>query len=83
MKMIRKVLLTAAFAATVAGALTGATFRGETKEVDLAATCAAAEWPQIPVGCLDGAKGEEIRYVSADNRIDLASMELRFSVAFQ
>ncbi len=83
MKMIRKTFLVAAFAVTVAAALTGATFRGETKEVDLAATCAAAEWPNIPAACLDGSTGEAIRYVTADNRIDMNKMELRFTVAFQ
>ena len=83
MKTIRKTLLTAAFAATVAGALTGASLRGETKEVDMAATCAAAEWPMIPAGCLEGAPSSDVRYVSADNRLDTPRMQQRFAVAFQ
>jgi hypothetical protein len=83
MKTIRKTLLGLAFAATVAGALTGATFRGETKEVDLAATCATAAWPNIPAACLEGGDGQDVRYVTADNRLDMSEMELRFSVAFQ
>jgi hypothetical protein len=83
MNITRKALLATAFAATVAGALTGATFRGETKEFDLAATCAAAEWPNIPAACLEGSDGKDIRYVTADNRLDMSDMELRFTVAFQ
>jgi hypothetical protein len=83
MKTIRKTLLATAFAATVAGALTGASLRGETKEVDLAATCAAAEWPMIPAACLEGAQSSDVRYVTADNQIDMRAMERRFTVAFQ
>ncbi len=82
MNTLRKILLATAFAATVAGALTGASLRGETKEVDLAATCAAAEWPMIPAGCLDGT-ARDVRYVTADNQIDAREMERRFEVAFQ
>jgi hypothetical protein len=83
MIITRKALLAIAFAVTAAGALTGATFRGETKEVDLAATCAAADWPNIPAACLEGSNGKDVRYVTADNRLDMTEMELRFSVAFQ
>ena len=83
MKTIRKALLATAFAATVAAALTGASLRGETKEVDLATTCAAAEWPMIPAACLNGGPGSEVRYVTADNQIDAREMERRFAVAFQ
>jgi hypothetical protein len=82
MNTIRKALLATAFAATVAGALTGASLRGETKEVDLAATCASAEWPMIPAACLNGGS-DNVRYVTADNRIDARAMEQRFAVAFQ
>ena len=80
MNMLRKTLLSAAFAVTVAGALTGATFRGETKEADLAATCAAANWPNIPAACIEGSNGKDVRFVTADNRFDMTE---RFSVAFQ
>jgi hypothetical protein len=83
MNMIRKALLATAFAATVAGALTGAALRGETKEVDMAAICAAAEWPMIPTACLEGGPAEEVRFVTADNQIDMRAMEQRFTVAFQ
>ena len=83
MNITRKALLAIAFAVTAAGALTGATFRGETKELDLAATCATANWPNIPAACLEGSNGKEIRYVTADNRFDMTEMELRFTVAFQ
>jgi hypothetical protein len=83
MNITRKALLAIAFAVTAAGALTGATFSGESKEVDLAATCAAAEWPNIPAVCLEGSDGKDVRYVTADNRLDMSEMELRFTVAFQ
>jgi hypothetical protein len=83
MNMIRKTLLGLAFTATVAGTLAGATFRGETKEVDLAATCATATWPSIPAACLEGSDGNDVRYVTADSRFHSTDMELRFSVAFQ
>lgn len=83
MNTLRKILLATAFAATVAGALTGASLRGETKEVDLAATCASAEWPMIPAACLSGGSDNDVRYVTADNRIDERAMEQRFAVAFQ
>lgn len=83
MKTFRKAFLAIAFAVTVAGAFTGATFRGETKEADLAATCAAAAWPNIPAACLEGSNGKDVRYVTADNRLDMTEMEQRFLVAFQ
>lgn len=83
MNTIRKGLLATAFAATVAAALTGASLRGETREVDLAATCATAAWPMIPAACLDGGPSHDVRYVTADNRLDTREMERRFSVAFQ
>lgn len=83
MKTTRKTLLATAFAATVAAALTGASLRGETKEVDLAATCATAAWPMIPAACLDGGPGQEVRYVSADVRAGDRDMGERFAIAFQ
>ena len=83
MNITRKALLATAFAVIAAGALTGATFGGESKEVDPAATCAAAEWPNIPAACLEGSNGKDVRYVTADNRLDMSEMELRFTVAFQ
>jgi hypothetical protein len=83
MKTIRKAFLATAFAATVAGALTGASLRGETKEIDFAATCAAAEWPMIPAACLENGPAKDVRYVTADNQIDMQAMQRRFAVAFQ
>lgn len=83
MNTIRKTLLATAFAATVAATLTGASLRGETKEVDLAATCATAAWPMIPAACLDGGPGREVRYVTADVRETDRDMEERFAIAFQ
>ena len=76
----RKALLSIAFAATVAGALTGASLRGETKELDI---CAAAAWPMIPAACLEGGIGQDVRYVSADNHGHGSKMAARFEIAFQ
>lgn len=63
--LIRQTVVAVAFAATVALGITGATLRGETKETDVAATCEAAAWPNIPAECLAGA-GNDIRYISAN-----------------
>lgn len=82
MNTMRKGLLATAFAATVAAALTGASLRGETKEADMEATCAAAAWPQIPAACLEGGQNRDVRYVTADNTLD-RNMEARFAIAFQ
>jgi hypothetical protein len=82
MNTTRKAFLTAAFAITVAAALTGASLRGETKEIDIQANCAAAEWPMIPAECLEGVE-KDVRFVTADNRLDTSAMQQRFAVAFQ
>jgi len=81
---IRPALLVLAFSATVAAAITGLSFRGETKEVNLAETCAQAAWPLIPAECLDGGKGHEVRQISADApaKVELQEMTLRFTDAF-
>lgn len=63
---IRQTLVAVAFTATVIAGIAGATLRGETKETDLAATCATAAWPMIPAACLDGADSD-VRYISAND----------------
>ena len=83
MKTIRKTLLATAFAATVAATLTGASLRGETKEVDMTAICNTAAWPMIPAACIDGAGAQSVRYVTADISESDRDMKDRFAVAFQ
>ena len=78
-RSIRSTLLITAFAATVAGALTAA-FPGETREVSFAETCSHAAWPEIPAGCLDGGKGHDVRFVTANVKAD---MQVRFAEAFE
>lgn len=81
---IRPALLILAFSATVAAAITGLSFSAETKEVNLAETCAQAAWPMIPAECLDGGTGQEVRQISAvaPAEVDLQEMTLRFTDAF-
>lgn len=81
---MRPALLILAFSATVAAAITGLSFSAETKEVNLAETCALAAWPLIPAECLDGGTGYEVRQISADApaQVDLQEMTLRFTDAF-
>jgi hypothetical protein len=81
MSRFRSLTLTIAFSAVVAAAITGTSFRGETREVDVAETCARAAWPQIPAGCLEGGKGTEVRFVTANVPTD-AAMAARFESAF-
>jgi hypothetical protein len=76
---IRTVLLATAFAATVAGTLTGASLRGETTESPFAVNCTTAVWPKIPAACLNGGASHDVRYVTTD----MSDMERRFAVAFQ
>jgi hypothetical protein len=64
---IRTVVMAFAFAATTAAAITGASLRAETKETDVAAACATAEWPRIPADCLDGAHAETVRHIAIDS----------------
>jgi hypothetical protein len=80
-RSIRTTLLITAFAATVAGVLTAA-FPGETREASTAETCSHAAWPHIPAGCLDGGKGVDVRFVTA-NAAAPAAIAQRFDAAFQ
>lgn len=79
---IRQALVAVAFSAIAAAAITGATLRGETKETSLVETCAGADWPMIPAACLEGGRGHDVRYVSADQLEDSNSLPFRFATAF-
>ena len=83
MKTIRKALLATAFLATVLGTLAGAALQGQSKEVDLAATCETAAWPMIPAACLADGNGQEVRYISADDLGAGSEMDRRFTIVFQ
>ncbi|MCP4385368.1 MAG: hypothetical protein GY798_28810 [Hyphomicrobiales bacterium] len=61
---IRKIFVAAAFVATAAAGITGATLSGESKETDLAAICDTAVWPNIPTECLEGETDSAVRHVS-------------------
>lgn len=80
---IRSATLAVAFAATVAAAFTATAFRGETKEMTLADSCARVAWPMIPAACLEGGSGGAVRYVSADPAPGVRAVQDRFAIAFQ
>jgi hypothetical protein len=80
---VRSALLATAFAATIAGELTGASLRGEIKNVEPATVCAVVAWPWIPAACLEGVPNGQARYVTADNRLDTRELERRFVIAFE
>jgi len=80
---IRQVLLAIAVSATAAAAITGATLRAETKETSLAEACATMAWPKIPAHCLEGARTNEVRYVSVDASEAELGLRGRFDTAFQ
>jgi len=83
MNTISKLVIAVAFSASVAGALTGAAFSGETQEIKAAETCASAHWPLIPAECLDGAPARDVRDVTANLANLDRNMQQRFAVAFQ
>jgi hypothetical protein len=79
----RPALLALAFSATVAAAITGLTFRGETKEAaTVAETCARMAWPNIPARCLEGGRGHDVRFISTDLPATDGTLALRFTDAF-
>jgi hypothetical protein len=79
---IRSALLATAFAATIAGELTGS-LGAEIKYVEPATVCAAVAWPWIPAACLEGGSIDQARYVTADNTLDAGEMKRRFVIAFE
>jgi hypothetical protein len=82
MTRFRSFVLTFGFAVVVAGTVAGTSFRGETREMSVAETCARAAWPEIPAGCLDGGKGHDVRTVTANAPVMDAAMSARFDTAF-
>ena len=66
-----------AFAAVVAGAITGTSLRGETREASLAETCSHAAWPQIPP-LPRRRHGHEVRFVTANTQSMDPAMRFRF-----
>jgi hypothetical protein len=80
---VRSALLVTAFAVTIAGELTGASFGGEVRDVDPAVICAEVAWPWIPSVCLEGNSTNQVRYVTADRAINARKIDLRFAAAFE
>jgi hypothetical protein len=80
----RSILMTAAFAVTVAAGLTGLSMSAQTKESHLDQACAHATWPMIPSQCLTGEDaGRTVRDVAT--RTAVAAPETisdRFAFAF-
>ncbi len=79
---VRSAVLATAFAVTMAAAVSGISFRGETKEVRLDEACAHETWPSIPVQCLTGNLKPSVRVVSAESDYQ-RDMQARFAVAFE
>jgi hypothetical protein len=82
MTRFRSVALAVGFAAVVAGAVTGTSLRGETREANIAETCSHAAWPHIPAGCLEGGKGRDVRFVTANVQSMDQAMQFRFAESF-
>ena len=85
---MRTILLAALFATTVAGGVTGLTYRGETKEAGLVEeACAKAAWPLIPSKCLDGGRGHDVRVIidtpAGEELPRTLAMDARFKYAFE
>ena len=78
----RNAMLATVFALTVAAAITGATFRGETREQSHDEACSHLTWPFIPAYCLEGATDRPVRLVSAD-RAETSGLAARFATAFE
>lgn len=78
----RSAALATAFAVTVAAAVTGASLKGETREVRLDQACAHETWPAIPAQCLSGEVRPVVRIVAVDHAYERA-MRARFAAAFE
>jgi hypothetical protein len=87
MNTFRPALVAVALVGTLAaGALGLTTFGGETREADAKAVCAAADWPLIPAGCLEGASNRHVRLIGDTGAAaggKALAMEERFAAAFQ
>jgi hypothetical protein len=82
-RTVRLALLATAFAVTIAGELTGASFGGEVRDVDPAIICAEVAWPWIPAVCLKGNSGDQVRYVTTDHVVNARKIDPRFVAAFE
>ena len=69
-------------AATVARAFTVA-FPAETREVSLDTPCSHVAWPEIPANCLDGGRGYDVRFVTANPPSAREDMAARFAEGFE
>ena len=72
----------AASAVTVVAPPTAAS-PGEMREIKAAEICSHAAWPEIPAGCLDGGKGNDVRFVTANRPLVEEAMLMRFAEAFE
>ena len=79
---VRSAVLATAFAVTVAAAVTGTSFKGETKEVRLDEACAHETWPTIAAQCLTGNLKPSVRVVSAESAFQ-RDMRAQFAAAFE
>lgn len=79
---IRTLPAAVGFAVIVAAAVSGMSFRGETRETSIVETCAHETWPMIPARCLIGAPQRPVRMVSVD-RAEPNRMADRFAAAFE
>ena len=80
---VRSALLATAFAVTIAGELTAASFGGEVRDVDPVTICAEVVWPWIPAVCLEGRSRNQFRYVTADRVVNARKIDPRFVAAFE
>ncbi len=75
-------MLAAAFAATVAAAVTGASLKGEGREVQVDQACAHETWPMIPPQCLTGNVNRGVRVVSVKS-VEQRDFQARFAADFE
>jgi hypothetical protein len=87
--MNRTAFLAVLFAATASATITGLTVDGESHETSVAAICTSADWPMIPMDCLDGGSDRSVRIVDADLQAAEAEadaeeddLRFRFDAAF-
>jgi hypothetical protein len=65
----------------VASAAFNVVIQKSTKEVSSSDTCSHAAWPSIPVSCLDGGDGRDVRLATAGLSVK-QDMQQRFADAF-
>ena len=79
---VRSAVLATAFAVTVAAAVTGTSFKGETREARLDEACAHETWPAIPAQCLTGNVRQGVRVLPVESAYQ-RDMRVRFAAAFE